>query len=235
MMEERCSVKLFKSDGEALVKVSGAEYRVSMADFLKSGVEDGAPCGGEVLLFLEEAAEKLRCIKRAFVCLSYSAQPSRRLSQKLRRAGFGEDTVEKCMALLRQRGYVDDAALCAEQAGFFRKVKLFGSARIRKELYAKGFDRECVDAALEALESRVGGEGGCVSGSWSGSASEGVGGSEGGEMPDEAACIRELLEQKFPSLSPDDRQGRAKAVSYLFRMGFSYDDINNAISALGRE
>lgn len=213
-MDDRCSVKLCKADGEALVKTSGAEYRISMADFLKSGIEDGAPCGESALLFLEEAAEKLRCIKKAFVYLSYGDLPRRKLGQKLKKAGFTEREIEKTLSLLTERGYLDDAALCKARAFSLKRCKLFGPARIKKELYAKGFDKSCVDTALEALQN---------------------GGDDDGEAPDNASCIKELLGRRFPSLSPEDRQGRAKAVSYLYGMGYSYDDINNVISALGRD
>lgn len=209
-MEATYSVKLYKADGEALVSADDNKYRITMADYLCSGVEDGAFVDETSLAFLEAAAEKLACIKKAFVYLSYRALPIRKLKTKLKTAGFGEDAIEKCIQLLLKKGYLDDYALCNDVALSLQRSKLYGFSRLKKELYAKGFDTECIDSVLDGLED-------CT------------------EEDTTQSAINALLAKKFPSLSPDDREGRAKAVSYLYRMGYSYDDINNAISALGRD
>ncbi len=209
-MDELYSVKLFKSDGEALVSISGEKYRITMADYTASGIVDGAAVDESSLAFLFAASEKLACIKKAFVYLSYRALPVRKLKQKLKTAGFGESAIEKAVDLLLKKGYLDDEALCAEWAKALQRQKLFGLSRLKKELYAKGFDNECIATVLEELENE------CDE-----------------EYKEDA--LKVLLEKKFPSLTAEDREGRAKAVAYLYRMGYTYDDINNAISALGRD
>lgn len=207
MMDGIYTVKLYRTEGEALVIADGEKYRITIADLNVSGVEDGAVIDTAGLLFLSEAAEKLACIKKAFVYLSYHGLSERRLRSKLKTAGFGEGAIDRCIELLVKKGYIDDLALCRETAEALRRSKLYGASRLRKELYAKGFDGDCIDAVLE-------------DGEWDG---------------DDVSAITELLEKKFPHLTPDDRDGRAKAVAYLYRMGYKYDDINNAVSALGRD
>lgn len=209
MMDAVYTVKLFKADGEALVSAAGEEYRITMADYMQSGIEDGAPVEDDVLAFLEAAAEKLACIKKAFVYLSYRALPVKKLKLKLKKAGFGGEAVEKAVELLLKKGYLDDESLCAEWAAFLHKSKLYGASRLKKELFAKGFDSGCISGALDSLVS------------------------DAAYRPEEA--LNELILKKFPSLSPEDREARSKAVAYLYRFGYTYDEINNAISKLGRD
>lgn len=202
-----CSVKLCRSDGEAVVTVHGEDYRITIADFQSLGLEDGLAVDEEGLQSLAECAEKLSCIKKALVYLSYRALPTLKLRQKLKKAGFGEDAVDKTLELLTKKGYLNDQELCADYAVALRDSKKFGASRLRKELYAKGFSGEDVDSAVE----------------------------EAFEGYDAEDAILAVLSKKFPSLQAEDRQARAKAVAYLYRMGYSYDDINNAIEVFGRE
>jgi len=201
------SVKLFRNEGEAEVEAYGQKYRITIADLEASGITEGSEADEEGAELLALAAEKLACIKKAQVYLSYRALPSRKLTEKLKKAGFGKEAIEKSVELLTRKGYVNDGELCTEYAEVMQRSKGYGGARLRKELYAKGFGRDLVEEAVEAvLEER-----------------------------DTQAVITELLYKKFPSLHPEDRQARSKAVAYLYRMGYTYDEINNAIEAFGRE
>lgn len=208
-MLDTYTVKLFKSDGEALVCAGDNKFRITMADYLLSGVCDGDAVDDESICFLEAAAEKLSCIKKAFVYLSYRSLPVRKLKSKLKLTGFSENAIEKAVELLLKKGYLDDCALCKEYAFHLKKSKLFGVSRLKKELFLKGFDAECIEETLENMADD--------------------------DEEDAEDALKQLLAKKFPSLSSDDREGRAKAVAYLYRMGYTYDDINNAISALGRD
>ncbi len=206
-MGDLCSVKLYRSEGEAVVTLCGEDYRITMADYEAIGITDGEGVEDEKASLLAEAAEKLSCIKKAFTYLSYRALPSLKLRQKLKKAGFTEEAIDKTIALMMKKGYLNDYELCVDYAVALRNSKRFGRARLLKELYAKGFTREQTEEAIEAAF----------------------------EDYDTVAAVTELLEKKFPSLCAEDRQARAKATAYLYRMGYSYDDINNAIEAFGRE
>ncbi len=204
-MADLFEVKVFPSEGEALVIVADHKYKITMADFEASGIVDGAEISDVALSFLVEAEEKLRCIKKAFTYLSYKGYSTRALGQKLKRNGFSDTAIESSMALLEKKGYLDDYALCADYAVAIQKQKGYGVLRIKKELYAKGFDRDCIEAAVSELE----------------------------ETPEER--ITEILIRKFPHLNSEDRQARAKATAFLAARGYNYDEINNAISAFKEE
>lgn len=204
-MIERFAVKVSPSEGEATVKSGGSEYRITLADLEVSGITDGAEINDAALLFLSESEEKLRCIKKAFVYLSYKAHSVKAMAQKLKRCGFSEDAVEKTLFLLEKKGYLDDYALCAEYAAAIQKQKGYGVLRIKKELYAKGFNGDCIENAISGLD----------------------------ETPE--GLVTEILRKKFPHLDPDDRQARAKATAYLAARGYDYEEINNAISAFKEE
>lgn len=199
------SVELFKSEGEALVEAHGVKYRITIADYERSGIVQGGRITEESLEFLTEAEEKLRCIKKAFNYLSYKAHSKRGLGKKLKNAAFSDTAIVKTLFLLEEKGYLDDLTLCKEYAEYFQKRKNYGVMRIKKELYAKGFDKEAIDRATDELD----------------------------ETPE--GVITELLLKKFPHLNPEDRQARAKAVSFLTARGFGYDEINNAICAFKSE
>lgn len=202
-----CSVKLCRNEGEAVITLYGEDYRITMADYEAIGIADGERVEDEKASLLAEAAEKLSCIKKAFTYLSYRALPSFKLFQKLKTAGFSKDAVEKTIVLLTKKGYLNDDELCVDYAVALRNSKKFGKSRLCKELYAKGFNREQIEEAVEKAF----------------------------EDYDEVAAATEILEKKFPSLCTEDRQARAKVSAYLYRMGYSYDDINNALEAFGRE
>lgn len=204
-MPDRFKVTVFAHDGEASVELDKEKYRITVADLQRIGVVDGAEADCDTVLLLERAAEKLGCIKKAFVYLSYRALPVRMLWRKLIVAGFSEDAVSAAVELLKSRGYLDDESLCREYANALQRSKGYGAMRIKKELYSKGFDRECIELAVEELE----------------------------DTPDEV--IITTLRQRFPNLDPNDRQARTKAVRYLASKGYEYDDINNAISAFEKE
>lgn len=201
------AIKLYKNDGEAVVTADNQEYRITIADLEKSGISDGSVIEDGEVAFLTEAAEKLSCIKKAFVYLSYRALPTRKLEQKLKQARFSETAIEKCISLLIKKGYLNDDELCFEYACALRDGKLFGVTRLRKELYAKGFSRESIEAALENVYT---------------------------DFDTETAVVTAIT-KKFPNFDAEDRQNRAKVVAYLYRLGYSYDDINNAIMAFERE
>lgn len=201
-MSETFTVRLYAGDGEAVVEVLNNKYKITIADLEAGKIIEGDTATEDDIEFLTAADEKLRCIKKAFNYLSYKAYSKRSLALKLKRAAFSDRAVEKVIGLLETKGYLNDAALCKEYAENLQKYKGYGALRIKKELYAKGFDRDCIDETVEALPK-------CAE-----------------------ALITEQLRKKFPHLNSSDRQARAKAVAYLSSRGYEYDEISNAISML---
>ena len=102
-----CSVKLCRSEGEAVITLYGEDYRITMADYEAIGIADGESVEDEKASLLAEAAEKLSCIKKAFTYLSYRALPSFKLFQKLKTAGFSKDAVEKTIDAKRRAVFLN--------------------------------------------------------------------------------------------------------------------------------
>lgn len=198
-------VTLFRSDGEAAVKFGSETYRITMADYERIGVADGDEVNDDVLDLLAKAAEKLACIKKALVYLSYKAQPVKVLSRKLLRAGFSVEAVEATIDLLLQRGYINESEMCIEFARVLQRAKGYGALRIKKELYAKGFEKAYITLALESLDT--------VS----------------------VEFLEKLLLDKFPGFDPSSLKQRNAAARYLSSLGYEFDDIHNAVWALKKE
>ncbi len=188
-----------------MVELAEAKYLISLADLERGGFTEGTELDEKTVNFLESAHEKLACIKKAFVYLSYRALSVRAIREKLKKASFGAKAIDSAIELLVDRGYLDDMALCAETARLLADAKSFGPSRLRTELYAKGFDRDCIDAALEELSF------------------------------DDAEPLHELIRKKFPNYVDGNYDTRRKIVAYLSRMGYGYDLINNALESYERE
>ncbi len=91
-------------------------------------------------------------LAKAAELLGYGAMSPRRLSQKLLQRGFDADTVEAAISYLSEQGFLpetEDAVRFAEQG----VRKLWGSCRIREDLYARRFSEAAIAEAMEALEA----------------------------------------------------------------------------------
>lgn len=100
----------------------------------------------------------LRCmklyaaIKKGIDLLGYAKNTPRSLQNKLKMKGYPADIAEDAVAFLVEKGYIhenEDAQLFAENLAI---RKLYGSNRIRKELFAKGFSSGVIRETMEFLE-----------------------------------------------------------------------------------
>ncbi len=198
-------VNIHKTDGEALIETTDGKYLISVADYQRGAFIEGAELDEESMAFMDAAHEKLACIKKAFVYLSYRGLSVRAMKTKLKQASFGEKSIESAVELLIDRGYLDDEALCMDTAKALVAGKHFGPSRLRTALYTKGFERDCIDAVVEEIEF------------------------------DDVETLHELIRKKFPSYIDGNYDTRRKIVAYLARMGYGYDAINNALESYGRE
>ncbi len=198
-------VNLHPADGEALVETSTDKYLVTMADFKRSGICEGAELDEESQSLLDAAAEKLSCIKKAFVYLSYRGLSVRAVKIKLKKAQFSETAINSAVELLVDRGYLNDEQLCLDTARALAGAKGFGPSRLRTELYGKGFERDDIDKALAEL------------------------------VFDDTEALHEMIRKKFPNYMEGNIDTRRKIVAYLSRMGYGYDMINNALESYGRD
>ena len=84
------------------------------------------------------------------------------------------------------------------------ELKMFGPVRVKRELALRGIDGDTAENAIWAAEKETG------------SAEERLG---------------ELLERKYKNMLSDEKN-RAKVINSLFRLGYEYDMIKEALYKL---
>lgn len=150
---------IFPSDGEKEIIIVNEEkekFRITLSDAKENGLygigESELPFefdGDDVLLLL---SEKLKAIKYCTYLLSFSDKSASQLRQKLREKEYSTDAANEALRVLCEAGLVDDDTVALRKAQILAKSKLYGPYRIKMELCAKGFSRECAEEALAQLD-----------------------------------------------------------------------------------
>ncbi|MBR5783226.1 MAG: regulatory protein RecX [Clostridia bacterium] len=97
--------------------------------------------------------ESLRALQKAYDYLSYNALSRKKLGEKLIRADFSGDAVERALERLEQLGLVDDKALGERLVSVMQHSKHWGYRRAREELYKRGIAGETADEVLSEYDS----------------------------------------------------------------------------------
>lgn len=190
---------------EVTVKCSGEHYLITRADFFDIGINEGDFLSEEKIEAIERAALKLSCIKSAFSMLSYNDMSSGKLTRKLC-AKYDKDLVLEVVNLMSDRGYLNDTALAIRYAESFYAFKRWGPARIKSELYTRGFSSCDINEALATVEDN-----------------------------DHSENIRHLLESKYTKAQLEDKAVARKAAAYLYRQGYDSSDIYEVINLIFQE
>ena len=109
--------------------------------------------------------------------------------------------MELALARLREDGYLDDERYARLYVEDKRGLEQWGAERIRRDLTARGVDRELVEAALGA-----------------------------GAPESELHRALALLRRRFP-VAPDDRRERERALRMLLRKGYDYEVARQALAS----
>jgi regulatory protein len=134
--------------GRAWVYVDGefwAEIDASVA--AERGLREGVTLGLEELDDVRVAGERALAMARALNFLGYRARSEKEVSDRLRRYGYGEETVGGVVLRLKELGYLDDedfARLVARE-----KARRYGPRRVSAELRKSGVDAEVARGAVE--------------------------------------------------------------------------------------
>jgi regulatory protein len=190
---------------EVTIKCGGESYLITQADFQSLGISEGDFLDEDTLCSLEQAAIKLSCIKSAFSMLSYNDMSSGKLKRKLFQK-YDKDIAETVVEMLSERGYINDTVLACRYAESFYSSKKWGPARIKSELYSRGFSSLDIEEALAPIEQL-----------------------------DHSENIRELLESKYSKQQLSDRDTARKAAAYLYRQGYESSDIYEIINLIYQE
>ena len=98
----------------------------------------------------EQEKERTAALKSAMKMLAYADNPEKRLREKLRRKGYGEEAVEYALMTVIREGYLDENRQIAARIAYLAEKKLYGRSRIRMELVREGFCREAIREAEQS-------------------------------------------------------------------------------------
>lgn len=155
----------------------------------------------EILLCVKKTA----AIKQGITFLEYAQNTKKGLCEKLRRKGYSSEIAQNAVEYLAERGYINESREAEFLVQTMAERKLYGKNRIKRELFAKGFESNTIQIALEEVD------------------------------PDFAAiCAKRISSLGGTSLF-ETREKKQKTISALLRYGFSYEDIKEGLQQLLQE
>ncbi len=150
---------------------------------------------------MEQNSEYKRALNKALVLVGHNERTAYEVKMRLVRYGFTEDTAIRVAEYLINERYINDR----RYAEYY--VVCYGSkrsvSRIRKELLAKGIDRDIVDDVLDACDDAE---------------------------AFERALRKQLIKRGISDISETDYTSRRKIADALYRQGFSVARLNEYIS-----
>jgi regulatory protein len=134
--------------GRARIFVDGGFWAEIDADVAaERGLREGVALSLEELSEARAAGERALAMSRALHFLGYRARSEKELRDRLRRYGYGEETVEGVVGRLKELGYLDDeefARLAARE-----KARRYGPRKVLGELRKSGVDAELAQDVVD--------------------------------------------------------------------------------------
>jgi regulatory protein len=134
--------------GKARVFVDGEFWAEIDADVAaERGLREGVALKIEELEGARVAGERALALARALNFLGYRARSEKEVRDRLRRYGYGEQTMGEVVERLKELGYLDDedfARLVARE-----KASRYGPRRVLAELRKSGVDSELAQSVVE--------------------------------------------------------------------------------------
>jgi regulatory protein len=134
--------------GKARVWVDGefwAEIDAEVA--LERGLREGVALGLEELDEARAAGERALAMNRALHFLGYRARSRREVRDRLRRYGYGPETVEGVVGRLVELGYLDDKEFA--RTATREKARRYGPRRVSADLRRSGVDAELAQNVVD--------------------------------------------------------------------------------------
>jgi regulatory protein len=134
--------------GKARVFVDGefwAEIDAGVAE--ERGLREGVALSLEELVEARIAGERALAMSRALNFLGYRARSEKEVRDRLRRYGYGKDTVECVVGRLKELGYLDDADFARSVAR--EKARRYGPRRVSADLRRSGVDAGLAQEVVE--------------------------------------------------------------------------------------
>jgi regulatory protein len=137
--ERRGRARIFV-DGEFWAEIDGDVA-------VERGLREGAALGLEELEAARVAGERALAMNRALHFLGYRARSRREVRDRLRRYGYGEETVGGVIGRLEELGYLDDEEFARTAAR--EKARRYGPRRVSADLRRSGVDAELAEDVVE--------------------------------------------------------------------------------------
>ena len=134
--------------GKARIWVDGefwAEIDAEVA--LERGLREGVALGLEELDEAQAAGEKALAMNRALHFLGYRARSRTEVRDRLRRYGYGQETVEGVVGRLVELGYLDDKEFA--RTATREKARRYGPRRVSADLRRSGVDAELAQNVVD--------------------------------------------------------------------------------------
>ena len=134
--------------GKARIWVDGEFWAEIDADVaIERGLREGAAFSSEELEEARVAGERALAMGRALRFLGYRARSRREVRDRLRRYGYGEETVDGVVGRLEELGYLDDEEFARTAAR--EKARRYGPRRVSAELRRSGVDAELAQGVVD--------------------------------------------------------------------------------------
>ena len=134
--------------GRARIFVDGEFWAEIDADVaVERGLQEGAALGFEELEAARATGERALAMNRALHFLGYRARSRSEVRDRLRRYGYGEDTVGAVIGRLEELGYLDDEEFARTVVR--EKARRYGPRRVSADLRRSGVDAELAQDIVE--------------------------------------------------------------------------------------
>jgi regulatory protein len=134
--------------GRARIWVDGEFWAEIDADVAaERGLREGVALGLEELKEVRVAGERALAMNRALHFLGYRARSRKEVRERLRRYGYGEETIEGVVVRLEELGYLDDEEFA--RAAAREKARRYGPRRVLGELRRSGVDAELAQGVVD--------------------------------------------------------------------------------------
>ena len=148
----------------------------------------------------QEAIDYSRALNRAVAMLARRPCSKKEILDRLRRAGFAEETADLVLYKLEKEKLLDDEAFCVQWIRYRISGK-YGPAVIRRELRMKGISEDIIDSAFAGLDEEA-------------------------EQENALAVARKAWKRTKPT--DDIRKNRQKVITALVRKGYSWEAAREA-------
>ena len=183
-------------------------FTVTAADFRRIGEDilfEGNSIDGDIFEELYFSNEKLSCIQKSLKHLEYGPLSERKLKMKLH-GKFSKEAIEASLEILKENGYIDDMTLAKDYCEEYFVNCQMSPAKIKAKLFQKGFDRETVSVIFDEYDF-----------------------SEEMIYENMEIIVSRKFGKSFWEDFEENQEIRRKALEFLIRQGYSYDDASGFI------